>query len=106
MESNRQKALNLFVKRASQARGDRIESITLFGSVARGTARPDSDMDLLVIIDKEDFRLRRELISIAFDILLVTGEDISVKVLSKNDFEARKSFSFLSNVLSEGVKIA
>ena len=106
MDFNRQKALDLFVKRASQAHGDRIESVTLFGSVARGTARPDSDMDLLVIVDKEDFRLRRELISIAFDILLETGVDISVKVFSKNDFEARKTFSFFSNVLSEGVKIA
>jgi hypothetical protein len=38
--------------------------------------------------------------------LLETGEDISVKVLSQKDFEARKGFSFLRNVISEGVKIA
>jgi hypothetical protein len=50
--------------------------------------------------------LRRELIGMAFDMLLETGEDISVKVLSQKDFEARKGFSFLRNVISEGVKIA
>jgi predicted nucleotidyltransferase len=105
MDPHRQKALDEFVKRAIHAYGDRIQSITLFGSVAKGTARADSDIDLLVVVDKEDFRLRRELISLAFDILLEMGEDISVKVLSSEDFEARKSFSFLHNVLSEGVKI-
>ena len=63
MEFSRQKALDEFVKRASEAYGNRIHGITLFGSVARGTARPDSDIDLLVVVDKEDFRLRRELIA-------------------------------------------
>lgn len=106
MEKNREKAVGEFVKRASDAYGDRIKSITLFGSVARVTARTDSDIDLLVIVDREDFLLRRELIGIAFDILLETGSDLSVKVISSSDFQARKSFSFLRNVLSEGVKVA
>jgi uncharacterized protein len=79
MEFSRQKALDEFVKRASEAYGDRIHGITLFGSVARGTERPDSDIDLLVVVDEEDFRLRRELIGMAFDMLLETGEDISVR---------------------------
>lgn len=106
MDGNREKAIDEFVKRASDAYGDRIKSITLFGSVARGTARTDSDIDLLVVVDREDFRLRRELIGIAFDILLETGLDLSVKVISSSDFQARKSFSFLRNVLAEGVKVA
>ena len=106
MDFSRDKAITEFVKKAIKAYGDKIQSITLFGSVARGTARLDSDIDLLVVVEKEDFLLRRELIGMAFDILLETGQDISVKVLSKDDFETYKSFSFLSNVLSEGVKIA
>jgi len=106
MNKKREKAVDEFVKRAADAYGDRIESITLFGSVARGTARTDSDIDLLVVVDREDFWLRRELISIAFDILLETGLDLSVKVISSRDFQARKSFSFLRNVLAEGVKVA
>lgn len=100
------KAVDEFVARASQIYGDRIRSITLFGSAAKGTMRTDSDIDLLVVIDREDFMLRRELISLAFDILLETGGDLSVKVLSIQDFQARKSFSFLRNVLTEGEKVA
>lgn len=31
--------------------GDRLVSLVVFGSVGRGTARPDSDVDLLVVAD-------------------------------------------------------
>jgi uncharacterized protein len=106
MDKNGKKVIEEFVKRAIDTYGDRIKSITLYGSVARGTARADSDIDLLVVVDREDFRLRRELIGIAFDILLETGSDLSIKVISSSDFQARKSFSFLRNVQAEGVKVA
>jgi predicted nucleotidyltransferase len=105
-EKLRQKAIEEFVKRSSQEYGDRIRSITLYGSVARGNAVEDSDIDLLVVIDEEDFRLRRKLIGLSFDILLETGGDLSVKVISDRDFQARKSCSFLRNVLAEGAKLA
>jgi predicted nucleotidyltransferase len=106
MDKDKEKAVDEFVRRASLAYSDRIESITLFGSAARGTYRADSDIDLLVVVDREDFRLRRELIGIAFDILLETGSDLSVKVISSRDFQDRRSFSFLRNVLAEGIKVA
>jgi predicted nucleotidyltransferase len=106
LDRRSQRAIDEFVKRASQTYGDRIRGITLFGSQARGMPSPDSDIDLLVIIDEEDFRIRREMIGIAFDILLETGCNISVKVLSSQDYQARKSFSFLRNVLAEGIKVA
>ncbi|MDF2958233.1 MAG: putative nucleotidyltransferase [Candidatus Alkanophagales archaeon MCA70_species_1] len=80
--------------------------VILFGSVARGEAGEESDIDILVVTKKEDFRLRRMLIEIAFDILLDTGENISVKALSKDEFERYKNFSFLKSVILEGIKIA
>lgn len=36
---------------AHRVYGARLKSLVLFGSVARGTQRPDSDIDLLLIID-------------------------------------------------------
>jgi len=101
-----QKAVDEFVRRALEKYKDRIDTIILFGSVARGEAREDSDIDILIVTKEEDFRLRHILIGIAFDILLETEENISVKALSKNDFEKHKNFSFLRNVISEGVKVA
>ncbi len=39
--------------------GAQLQGIVLFGSVARGTERPDSDVDLLVVLDCELPRLSR-----------------------------------------------
>jgi predicted nucleotidyltransferase len=101
-----QTARDKFLRRALAGYGDRIECIILFGSVARGDAREESDIDILLVTKEEDFRLRRALIGLAFDILLETGEDISVKALAKADFERGKDFSFLRHVISEGVQVA
>jgi len=100
-----QEAVDEFMKRVLEKYRDRIESIILFGSVARGVAKEESDVDILIVTKAEDFRLRRALIGIAFDILMQTEENISVKALSKEDFERHKNFSFLRNVILEGVKV-
>ena len=71
-----------FAAKAREACGDAIEVIILFGSEARGDDRPDSDIDILVITSREDFRLREYLTGLAFDLLMQTGERLSVKVLS------------------------
>jgi predicted nucleotidyltransferase len=42
--------LNTFVHLAQQKLRDQVVSIVLYGSVARGTARPDSDVDVLLIL--------------------------------------------------------
>ena len=51
ISEKRWKAVEEFVRRALDKYGDRIESIILFGSVARGEAKEDSDIDILVVGD-------------------------------------------------------
>lgn len=46
--------LDAFVERLKRKLGEQLVSAVLYGSVARGTARPDSDIDVLVVIEKED----------------------------------------------------
>jgi predicted nucleotidyltransferase len=101
------KAADEFVRRALEKHGGKIDSIILFGSVARGEAREESDIDILVVAVGDRFRMRRELSGIVLDILLETGEYISVKTLSVEDFKFLKEVksSFLSNVIKEGVFI-
>lgn len=101
------KVANEFVRRALEKYGDKINSIVLFGSVARGEAGKESDIDILVVAVGDRFKIRRELSELVLDILLETGEYISVKTLSIEDFEFLKEIksSFLKNVMHEGVFI-
>jgi predicted nucleotidyltransferase len=72
------------------------EKLILFGSQARGDARPDSDWDLLVLLNKE----KRNFIE-DYD---KYGMYISVKVYTKNDWESHPSL-LKYNVEREGIEI-
>jgi len=87
-------AVEEFVRRVLERYKNKIDSIILFGSVARGEAKEDSDIDVLIVVKKEDFKLRRALIGVAFDILLETEKDIFVKVLSKTNLKRGEIFHF------------
>ncbi len=56
MEEALCKAKAIIIEEVEKA-GARVERILLFGSQARGEARPDSDWDFLVVIDRELERL-------------------------------------------------
>jgi len=83
-----------------------IEKIILFGSVARGDDGKDSDIDLLIITNSEDIKdLKEEASNKSWDILLKTGEYISLIIRSNSYYQKYKRFLFLSNVIKEGVII-
>ncbi len=59
------------------------ERIILFGSAARGEAKPDSDLDLLVVADVEhrretERRIYRSIfgVGVPVDVVVVTTEDV------------------------------
>lgn len=48
---NKTELLNQLVNLCREHYGERLVSLAVFGSVGRGTARPDSDIDLLLIVE-------------------------------------------------------
>ena len=48
---DRQAFLSEVKSRLRQAHGERLRGVILYGSEARGEAKPDSDIDLLVLLD-------------------------------------------------------
>jgi predicted nucleotidyltransferase len=86
--------------------GDQLESMLLVGSRARGESRPDSDVDVLVVVhgpfDYGDLIKRTSPIVSALS--LQNDMVISRVFVSKEQFEHEQS-PFLLNVRREGVAI-
>ena len=78
----------------------------LYGSEARGDARPDSDIDLLVLVDGNHLSIQEEdrIIAPLYDIEIDTGVQINARVLLKKVWENipfRTPFHI--NVMKEGL---
>ena len=98
------KPVEEFVKKALEQYKGKIDSIILFGSVARGEAGEDSDIDIVVIWKGNEAEGWRAMTGLAFDVLLDEEEYISVKVLGLEDLKAENPF--VNNVMKEGIKVA
>jgi len=61
-------ALREFSARIRAAPGSNLQDLRLFGSKARGDSRPDSDLDVLVVVTDDRVRAEDLAIDIAFDI--------------------------------------
>ena len=87
--------------------GERIERVVLFGSRARGDARPDSDYDVLVFLKDFDLASRHEemarISKITADIIQDTGEMISALPYPAGSYKARTPL--MHDVRREGVDL-
>lgn len=66
--------------------GPRLQRYVLFGSQARGTARPDSDVDLLVVVDGLTERERRAVYELGADVAIELGVRVSPAAWSAAEF--------------------
>jgi len=83
------------------------ERLILFGSQARGDARPDSDWDLLALIDKDKRNFSDDYDKYGYPFSKIGdkyGTYVSVKVYPKKEWESRPSL-LKYNVEQEGIEI-
>jgi len=83
--------------------------VILYGSEARGNARNDSDIDLLILVDKEKITYQ-DIEHITYP-LYEFGTDtnyqifISPQVYTRNEWYNRPRTPFFINVMNEGIKL-
>jgi predicted nucleotidyltransferase len=82
------------------------ESLILFGSLARGEGRPESDIDLMIVIaDSADTkRTEDEILAVNPEVSRVFGNSISPIIIKKSDFlkKLKRRDNFISAVAKEG----
>jgi predicted nucleotidyltransferase len=81
-------ALDRFASLVRAHFGARVREIKLFGSYARGEAREDSDLDVLVVVDALSNAEGREIAYLAGDVLTEFGLLISAFTQSSEAWQA------------------
>lgn len=79
--------------------------IYLYGSRSRGTAKKDSDWDLLILLNKDNIspEVEREITYPLYDLEFDTGEVISPMIYTEKEWDSKyKVTPFYQNVMREG----
>ncbi len=96
-----------FKRRIEQQFPGELVRLVLFGSKARGDATIESDVDLLVVIRSENWRLGDEIRGVGYALELEHGVVLSIQVMGERHYEELKArgSTFLTNVEREGLAV-
>lgn len=100
-------ALEEFVRLIREADGDRVREIRLFGSKARGDDSPDSDIDVLIVVNQRDIELDNHILDAAFEVGLAFEVLLAPVVYTHEEYYdplARKTL-FFENTQREAIPL-
>lgn len=109
MPQTMQQLIQQYVSNIHDIYGSHLRQIILYGSYARGDFRPDSDIDIMILLDLSDIdikKYRHQLSDMTFDFNM--DYDVDIKPIAKNEEHYRKwvdNYPFYSNVNREGVRL-
>lgn len=100
-------ALSIFKNKLTKALNKDRPHLILFGSKARSDSRPDSDIDVLIIIKEISLQKRQIISDIATEIFLEKQVDISPHVYSQKEYQNFLSLQtpFMLLIKREGLAI-
>jgi len=109
MQNTIKNILSQYTKELQEIYDTHLKSIILYGSYARGDFMPDSDIDIMILVDLSDIEIKKyseELSRLTFDINL--DNDLLLMPIVKNIDHFQywvETYPFYSNVKKEGVSL-
>ena len=101
--------LGQYVEVVREIYGDRLKSVILYGSYARGDFRPDSDIDIMILADLTEMEIEevgRQLSWSTYD--FNEEHETDIKPIAKSAAHFKKwqgVYPFYTNVQQEGVEL-
>ncbi len=109
MPLNVKKLLYLYRKELEAVSDGHMKRIILYGSYARGDFKPDSDVDVMILLDLADSELRsyeKKICDITYDFNMEHETDIMPVVQNFDHFNYWKNaYMFYHNIETEEVAI-
>lgn len=100
-------AVERFARRVARTELPSVKRLLVFGSVARDTHEPGSDIDILAIIDDDadEFATEERIRDIAYDVMLEQGTVFSIHGVTESTLADRSDHPFFRRALREGRRI-
>ena len=107
LSSQEERIVQTFTTHVRERFSDEVRDVRLFGSKARGDHHAESDIDILVIVGSEDWRLHDEIRQIGYELDEEIDYRLSIQVISEARFERARErhFQFATSVLEEGFRV-
>jgi len=104
MQPSEEKAIAEFLALLERHHAERVLQTVLFGSKARGDSGLWSDIDILIVIDQDDWRLSHAISDLAADVSLEYDVLIGPRVIGQERWEQMKEhrFGLYRNIVAEG----
>lgn len=96
-----------YVAQVQKIYGSHLRKVILYGSYARGDYRPDSDVDIMILLDMSDLDLKaysQRLSYMTYDFNM--DNDLDIKPIAKSEEHFEKwvvNYPFYANINKGGV---
>lgn len=94
-----------FATELKKVLGTHLRELWLFGSRARGEARPDSDYDLLILLDQNTTDLRDQILDLQVEMLNRHDALVTTLLHAQDDWQRQQGYPLAINIAREAVRL-
>jgi len=94
-----------FATQLKNVLGTHLRELWLFGSRARGEGRPDSDYDLLILLDHDTTDLRDQILDLQVEMLNRHDALVTILLHAQDDWQRQQGYPLAINIAREAVRL-